>query len=123
MSADTPDRDDAFAASIAAMIGKLAGRPDRLRARLNGMALDGTLHRAMRGSSGVPSGLAPFMVLPAPEPERRIRARMAELILRLCASTGSITREQLVGGGFTEAEITRHFHAAKRIAGVTRMVA
>lgn len=113
-----PPPDPVFSAAVLAMIGRLAGKPDKLRAVLNGLALDGSLARV-----GLPSGLAPMMRLPGPEPERRIRARMADLILRRVSADGNVTRDDLTAGGFTDAEITRHFHAAKRIAGVADLAA
>lgn len=115
-AAPAPSADDAFTASIAAMIGRLAGQPEKLRATLNGLALDGSLKRL-----GLPSGLAPMMRLPGPEGERSIRARMADLMLRRFAADGNVTVEDLRGGGFTDAEIAKHRHAAARIAGLDRM--
>jgi hypothetical protein len=123
MSADTlrpdPERrsaDDAFAMSIAAMIGRLADRPERLRATLNGMSLDGSLRRM-----GLPAGLAPMMRLPAPEPERQVRARMAELMVRRFSADGHVTLEDLLGGGFTEGQISKHKDEAARIARLSAM--
>ena len=110
--------DEALTASIAAMIGRLADRPQRLSAFLNGLGLDGTLKRL-----NLPAGLAPMMRLPAPEPERMVRARMADLIVVRFGTAGNVTREDLLSGGFSEDEITRHFHGAKRIAQVARQVA
>lgn len=111
------DPDDAFTASIAAMVGRYADKPEKLRAVLNGLALDGTLRRCR-----LPAGLAPMMRLPGPEPERRVRARMAELIQCCIAASGGITRDELLGG-FTAAQIDRHAAAAARIAGVADMAA
>lgn len=69
----------------------------------------------------VPSGLAPFMHLPAPEAATLTRARMAALVQSLVAANGQITRDELLGAGFDEREIARHFAGARRIAGVARM--
>ncbi len=108
----------AFKAAVLRRIAGLANEPARLERFLNGLALDGTLKRLE-----LPSGLAPMMRLPGPEPERRVRARMADLIVRRVSADGNVTREDLLGGGFTEPEILRHFHAAKRIAAVADMAA
>lgn len=113
-----PDPEDAFTASIAAMIGRLQNKPQKLRAVLNGLALDGSLARAR-----LPAGLAPLMRLPGPEPERRVRARMAELMLIRYGATGSVTMDDLLGGGFTAEQITRHKQDAARIAGLDRLAA
>lgn len=92
--------------------------PHKLAAFVNGLAYSD------RGlSAQIKSGLAPYMTLPPAEAERLVRARMAELIVLRCGAAGCITREDLLGGGFTEAEITRHFHAAKRAARVVEMAA
>jgi hypothetical protein len=108
--------DDAFTMSVAAMIGRLADRPEKLRSVLNGLAIDGSLQR-MR----LPAGLAPMMRLPAPEPKRGVRARMADLMLRRFAADGNVTRDDLLAGGFNEAEILEHQRDAARIAGLARM--
>jgi hypothetical protein len=112
----TPPGDDALTMGIAATMGRYANDPAKLRGLLNGMALDGTLRRC-----GLPSGLAPMMRLPAPEGERSVRARMAELMLRRFAADGNVTHDDLLRGGFSEAEITRHKREAARIAGLDRM--
>ncbi len=108
--------DDAFTMSVAAMIGRLAGNPKRLRATLNGLALDGSLQRMQ-----LPAGLAPMMRLPGPEPERVVRARMADLMLRRFSADGNVTHDDLLAGGFSGAEITKHRRDAARIAGLARM--
>jgi len=110
--------DDAFTADIVAMLGRYADRPQKLRAVLNGLALDGSLHRA-----GLPSGLAPMMRLPPREPQRSVRARMADLMLRRFAADGNVTFDDLRAGGFSDAQIATHRHAAARIAGLARMSA
>lgn len=69
----------------------------------------------------VPAGLAPYMKLPDAEPRTMLRARMAELIARVYSATGSVTIDDLKGGGFTVAEIEEHFTEAKRIARVADM--
>ena len=92
--------------------------PHKLAAFVNGLAYSD------RGlAAQLKSGLAPYMTLPPPEAERLVRARMAELIAARVAATNCITRDELLGAGFTEAEIVKHFHAAKRIARVTEMAA
>jgi len=116
---DTRERrspDDVLTLAVAAAIGRFADKPERLRAALNGFALDGTLARA-----GLPSGLAPMMRLPAPEAERSVRARMADLMVRRFAADGNVTHEDLTRGGFTDEQITRHKHAAARIARLSGM--
>lgn len=117
--APPPERrsaDDIFTMSVAAMISRFADRPDRLRRVLNGLALDGSFQRCR-----LPSGLAPMMRLPGPDPERLTRARMADLMVRRYAADGNVTEEDLRGGGFTDAEITKHRHAAARIARLAQM--
>lgn len=69
----------------------------------------------------VPSGLTPFMRLPAPEARTLTRARMAQAAANLLAANGSVTRDDLVAAGFDDAEIRDHFRAAARIAGLARM--
>lgn len=69
----------------------------------------------------VPSGLAPFLHLPPPEPATLTRARLAKTLQDLVAANGLVTRDDLVAAGFTPAEIERHFGEAKRIAGLARM--
>ena len=86
--------------------------------------IDGHLLDQIRGSVVrpiVPAGLSPFMRLPDPEPRTIVRARMAELIARVYSATGCVTRDDLLGAGFTAAEIEEHFTAAKRIARVADM--
>lgn len=105
----------AFRAAVLKRIAALADEPARLTRFLNGLALDGTLARLQ-----LPAGLAPMMRLPGPEPERLVRARMAELIQCRMAAAGGVTREELLGG-FTAEQIQRHATAAGRIAGVAAM--
>lgn len=69
----------------------------------------------------VPAGLAPFLTKPDPEPEELTCARMAAEIARAVSSMGCITRDDLVGAGFTIAEIEEHFTEAKRRARVAEM--
>jgi alkylhydroperoxidase family enzyme len=71
----------------------------------------------------VPSGLGPFMHLPAPEPRTLTRARLAQTIAERVAADGRVTRDELLAAGFDEAEIREHFRAACRIAGAARMAA
>ncbi|MCX7363569.1 MAG: hypothetical protein NTV97_17195 [Alphaproteobacteria bacterium] len=92
--------------------------PHKLAAFVNGLAYSD------RGlAAQLKSGLAPYMTLPPAEADRLVRARMAELIVIRCAAANCITHEDLLAGGFTQAEITKHFHAAKRAARVVRMAA
>lgn len=69
----------------------------------------------------LPAGLAPYQRLPAAEPASHIRARMAQLIAQRVSATGAVTREDLVSGGFDDAQITRHFAEAVRCARVDQM--
>ena len=71
----------------------------------------------------IPSGLAPYLHLPAPEPRTLTRARMAAAIAQLVAGSGQVTRDDLVASGFTPAEIADLFTEARRISGVEKMVA
>ena len=71
----------------------------------------------------IPSGLAPYLHLPAPEPRTLTRARMAAAIAQLVAGSGQVTRDDLVASGFTSAEIADLFSEARRISGVEKMVA
>lgn len=105
-------------AIIAAMIGHLASDPRRQLAYVNGLLLDGTAARL-----GLKAGLAQFMAVPPAEAKRLTRARMAELILLRVAADGRVTRDDLVAGNFSDAEIAEHFTAARRIAQVERMAA
>lgn len=57
---------------------------------------------------------------PPPEGVRRLRRRMADLIVRLMSARGAITREELLTG-FSEIEIDRHFDHALRLAGAHRL--
>lgn len=65
--------------------------------------------------------LLAFTKLPKVERPVVTRARMAEFLQRRFAFTQQITREDLEQGGFTAAEIERHFHEAKRIARLPAM--
>ncbi len=118
MTADLNPVDTALRAFIARRIGALADQPEQLRAFINGVALDGSLRKA-----GLPSGLAPYMALPGPEPKRVTRARMAELITRRVSADGNVTRDDLLGGGFTQGEIDEHYRDALRISGAMGMAA
>lgn len=66
--------------------------------------------------------LVPFLKLPPPERPAVTRARMAQVILDRVSATGQITADELNAAGFTDAEIVAHFHGARRIARVERMV-
>lgn len=92
--------------------------PHKLAAFVNGLAYS---NRGL--AARIRSGLAPYMTLPPAEADRLVRARMAELIELRVAAANCITHEELLAGGFTAAEINRHFHAAKRIARVVGMAA
>lgn len=61
------------------------------------------------------------LTLPKPERPRAVRARMAVFLQHRFAATQQITREDLEQAGFEAAEIDKHFHQAKRIAGLARM--
>jgi len=69
----------------------------------------------------VHAGLAPFLTTPDPEPGEITCARMAAEIARAVSSMGCITRDDLLGAGFTIAEIEEHFTEAKRRARVAEM--
>ncbi len=69
----------------------------------------------------VPSGLRPFMRLPAPEAATLTRARMASTIANLVAANGAVSRDDLIAAGFDEVDIIRHFRAALRASGAERM--
>ena len=58
---------------------------------------------------------------PPPEPVRRLRQRMADLIVRRVSAAGNITRNELLAGGFTADEIERHYPQALRRSGVARL--
>jgi hypothetical protein len=49
------------------------------------------------------------------------RRRMADLIIRRVTGGGSISRDELLGGGFSEMDIDSHFKAALAQAGVRRL--
>jgi len=71
----------------------------------------------------VPSGLAPFLLVPPPEARTLTRARLAALLQALVAGNGHVTRDELLSAGFSPREIDNHFRAASRIAGLARMTA
>lgn len=114
-----PPADTTLSPKLQAHFAELAkNHPGKLAAFVNGLACSD------RGlAARIRCGLAPYMTLPPAEAERLVRARMAELIVLRCAAAGCITHEELLAGGFTAAEITRHFHAAKRAARVVEMAA
>lgn len=58
---------------------------------------------------------------PPPEPVRRLQRRMADLIVRRVSHSGSVTRDELLAGGFTQKEIDRHWRRALGLAGVHRL--
>lgn len=107
-----------FAADLAAAANDRKDRPLQLAAFLNGLVLDGTIHRP-----GVRSALAPYMQLPKPEPLTHLRARMAQVIANRVSADGNVTRADLESAGFTPTEITTHFAAAVRAARVAEMAA
>lgn len=78
--------------------------------------------RASRARDDVRPDLVPFLKLPPPERPAVTRARMAQVILDRVSATGQITAGELNAAGFTDAEIVAHFHGARRIARVERMV-
>lgn len=67
--------------------------------------------------------LVPFLRLPPPERPAVTRARMAQLIQDRFSAEGRVTVDDLEAAGFTKEEIVAHFHGARRIAKVERMVA
>lgn len=69
----------------------------------------------------VPSGLKPFLHLPAPERATLTRARMAATIAERVAANGNVSRDDLLGAGFDDVDIQRHFREALRCARVDRM--
>lgn len=104
---------------LAAHLAHLAEHhPARFAAAVNGLA-----HSDRHLAAVVRSGLAPFMKLPAEEARTLTRARMAAFIQERCAASNSVTRDELLGGGFTPHQIGTLFDEAKRIAGVERMAA
>lgn len=92
--------------------GMTPARRRRFHEQLGGIAEDRPV---------LPSGLGPFMRLPAPEPRTLTRARLAQATASLVAANGSVTRDDLVAHGFDDAEIRDHFRDAARIAGLARM--
>lgn len=109
---------DPFARDLAAMAQGLKDRPAKLQAFISGLAHQGVLTRP-----AVASALAPFLKLPPPEPRTHKRARMARLISETVAATGQVTRDDLLGGGFSEADLTTLFRDALRVSDVQRMAA
>lgn len=67
-------------------------------------------------------GWQPLMVLPPPEPKRKVRARMAEAIRNLMSSAGNVTEGDLKAHGFTAEQIAEHGDDAGRIANIGRMM-
>jgi hypothetical protein len=105
------------ARALIASLRPFLNRPEKLRAQLNGLLLDGSLPRAV-----IRSGLEPFMRLPPAEARRRTRARMAQAIAERFTLTGQVTEDDLARAGFTHAEIRDLFTEAKRASGVEQMV-
>ena len=87
-------------------------RRQRLHEQLAGVALD---------KPRLPSGLAIYAMLPPPERATHLRSRMADVIARAVSAHGAVTRDDLLGAGFTSAEIVEHFTDACRAARVARM--
>lgn len=110
------EAEDALREDVLRRLGALAGDPAKAAAFANGLLLDGTAHRLK-----LTSGLQLFMKLPEAETKRRVRARMADLIASRVSAAGCVTREELIGGGFTEREIDEHFTEASRAARVAGM--
>jgi hypothetical protein len=61
------------------------------------------------------------LLRPAPEGARSKRLRMADVMIRRVSAVGNFTHEDLVAGGFDEAEIATHWRKALAIAGLHRM--
>ena len=57
---------------------------------------------------------------PPPEGARRLRRRMADLIVRRVSAAGAVTRDELLAA-FSADEIERHWTPALRLAGVHRL--
>lgn len=110
------EAEDALRDDVLARLGALASDPMKAAAFANGLILDGTANRL-----GIKSGLQQFMTLPPAEAKQRIRARMADLIASRVSASGCVTRDDLIGGGFTPQEIDEHFTEAKRAARVAGM--
>ena len=110
------EAEDALRDDVLARLGALAGDPAKAAAFANGLILDGTAHRLK-----IKSGLQQFMTLPEAETKRRVRARMADLIVRRVSAADCVTRDDLIAGGFTQEEIDEHFTAARRAARVVGM--
>ena len=92
--------------------------PGKLARIVNGLAYS---DRGM--AARVRSGLEPFMTLPPTEARTLTRARLAAFIAERVAGWGGVTRDELLGGGFTQGQIDRLFDEALRISGVDRMAA
>jgi hypothetical protein len=56
-----------------------------------------------------------------PETAAAKRRRMADLIRRRVTGGGSISHDELLGGGFSQIEIDTYFPAALEQAGVKRL--
>ena len=110
------ETEDALRDDVLHRLGTLSSDPEKAAAFANGLILDGTAHRLK-----IMSGLQQFMKLPEAETKRRVRARMADLILSRVSAAGCVTRDDLVAGGFTGQEIDEHFDEAKRAARVAGM--
>ncbi len=67
--------------------------------------------------------LKPFRYLKRADPPAGVRARMAEFLQHRYAATQQITADDLKAAGFTQADVTKHFEEALRIAGLTKQVA
>ena len=85
--------------------------------------VNGLAHSDQHLAAVVRSGLAPFMKLPKEEARTLTRARMAAFIQERCAASNNVTRDELLGAGFTQHQIDTLFDEAKRIAGVDRLAA
>lgn len=58
---------------------------------------------------------------PYKESGRNVRKRMADLVTRRVTGGGSITHDELLGGGFSQVEIDTHYRAALELSGVKRL--
>lgn len=106
----------AFVRQLADAAKARKAKPVQLAAFLNGLVVDGSISKP-----GVRSALAPFMLLPKPEPRRDIRTRMASVIAEAVSGFGCVTRQNLEDAGFTAREISEHFTGARRAARVAEM--
>jgi hypothetical protein len=103
-------------AGIIARAERLAGRPEKLAAFVNGLVLQG-----VASASVLSTGLAPSMTVPPPEGKKRTRARMARAIEHCFSLNQRVTREDLEAAGFSGSEILEHSAAAARIARIADM--